>query len=163
MYFWVLLYWKYLCMCSISRISPSWARAGCKKTLCLLHYPRKIKFIQSFIHSFIHSLITRKISALRWAAIGAVLLFHYLWGTKSQDSVHKPQPFWREKRASSLGQTSSRKTKTKQKNSELVECCFTSTETVGLLGTGRLGLPPRLSHSSWALKFREREREWMNE
>ena len=37
---------------SISRISPSWARAGCKKTLCLLHYPRKIKFINSFIHSF---------------------------------------------------------------------------------------------------------------
>ena len=34
-------------MCSISRISPSWARAGCKKNLCLLHYPRKIKFIHS--------------------------------------------------------------------------------------------------------------------
>ena len=28
------------------------ARAGCKKTLCLLHYPRKIKFIHSFILSF---------------------------------------------------------------------------------------------------------------
>ena len=47
----VLLYLKYMCICSISRISPSWARAGCKKTLCLLHYPRKIKFIHSFIHS----------------------------------------------------------------------------------------------------------------
>ena len=41
-----------MCVCGISRISPSWARAGCKKTLCLLHYPRKIKFIHSFIHSF---------------------------------------------------------------------------------------------------------------
>ena len=38
-------------MCSISRISPSWARTGCKKTLCLLHYPHKIKFIHSFILS----------------------------------------------------------------------------------------------------------------
>ena len=40
-----------MCTCSISGISPSWARAGCKKTLCLLHYPRKIKFIHSFILS----------------------------------------------------------------------------------------------------------------
>ena len=54
----VLLYLKYMCTCSISRISPSWARAGCKKTLCLLHYPRKIKFIHLFIHSFIHSCIS---------------------------------------------------------------------------------------------------------
>ena len=38
-----------MCTCSISGISPSWARAGCKKTLRLLHYPRKIKFIHSFI------------------------------------------------------------------------------------------------------------------
>ena len=51
MYFLVLLYLKYVCMCSISRISPSWARAGCKKTLCLLHYPCKKKFIHSFILS----------------------------------------------------------------------------------------------------------------
>ena len=27
-----------------------WARAGCKKTSSLLHYPRKINFIHSFIH-----------------------------------------------------------------------------------------------------------------
>ena len=27
---------------------PSWARAGRKKIMCLLHYPRKIKFIHSF-------------------------------------------------------------------------------------------------------------------
>ena len=51
MYFFALLYLKYMCICSVSRISPSWARAGCKKTLCLLHCPRKIKFIHSFIHS----------------------------------------------------------------------------------------------------------------
>ena len=31
---------------------------------------------------------------------------------------------------------------------QLVECCFTSTETVGLLGTGSPGRPPRLPHSS---------------
>ena len=53
---WVFVYLKYMYTCSISRISPSWARAGCKKTLCLLHYPRKIKFIHSFIRSFIQSL-----------------------------------------------------------------------------------------------------------
>ena len=33
----------------------------------------------------------------------------------------------------------------------LVECCFTSTETIDLLGTGSPGRTPRLSHSSWAL------------
>ena len=39
--------------------------------------------------------------ALRWAAMRAILMFHYLWGSKSQDCVHmhKPQPFWRERRA----------------------------------------------------------------
>ena len=37
-------------------ISPSWARAGCKKTLSLIYYPSEIKFVHSFIHSFIHSL-----------------------------------------------------------------------------------------------------------
>ena len=30
----------------------------------------------------------------------------------------------------------------------LLKCCFTSTETVGLLGTGAQDSPPRLSHSS---------------
>ena len=33
----------------------------------------------------------------------------------------------------------------------LIECCFTSIETVDLFGTGSSGRPPRLSHSSWAL------------
>ena len=32
-------------------ISPSWARAGCKKSLSLINYPCEIKFIRSFIHS----------------------------------------------------------------------------------------------------------------
>ena len=31
--------------------SPSWARAGCKKTRCLLLYPLEINFIHSFILS----------------------------------------------------------------------------------------------------------------
>ena len=35
-------------------------------------------------------------SSLRWAAMRAILKFHKLWGTKSQGSVHKSQPFWRE-------------------------------------------------------------------
>ena len=35
--------------------------------------------------------------------------------------------------------------------SSVLQCCFTSTETVGLLGTGNPGRPARLSHSSWAL------------
>ena len=32
-----------------------------------------------------------------------------------------------------------------------MKCGFTSTETVGLLGTGSPGRPPRLSHSSWTM------------
>ena len=32
-----------------------------------------------------------------------------------------------------------------------VKCCFTFTESVGLLGDGGPGRPPRLSHSSWTL------------
>ena len=53
--------YTYMCMCCISRISSSWARAGCKKTLCLLHYPRKIKFIHSFIHSISLFLFAREL------------------------------------------------------------------------------------------------------
>ena len=33
----------------------------------------------------------------------------------------------------------------------VVECCFTSTETIRLIRDGSPGRPPRLSHSSWAL------------
>ena len=33
-----------------------------------------------------------------------------------------------------------------------VQCCFTSTEIVRLIRTGIPGRPPRLSHSSWALR-----------
>ena len=47
----VLVYLKYMTTRRISRISPSWVRAACKKTLCLLHYLRKMKCIHSFIHS----------------------------------------------------------------------------------------------------------------
>ena len=32
----------------------------------------------------------------------------------------------------------------------MVQCCFTSTETIRLVRTGSPGRPPRLSHSSWA-------------
>ena len=44
-------------------------------------------------------------SALRWAAMRAILMFLSLWGTKSQDSVHRPQPL--KPNALLLGQTSS--------------------------------------------------------
>ena len=33
----------------------------------------------------------------------------------------------------------------------MVQCCFTSTETIRLIRTGSPGRPPRLPHSSWAL------------
>ena len=33
----------------------------------------------------------------------------------------------------------------------MVQCCFTSTETVRLIRTESPGRPPRLSHSSWTL------------
>ena len=33
----------------------------------------------------------------------------------------------------------------------LVECCFTSTETIRIIRDGSPGRPPRLSHSSWTL------------
>jgi len=36
----------------------------------------------------------------------------------------------------------------------MVQCCFTSTETIRLGRTGSPGRPPRLSHSSWTLKER---------
>ena len=64
------------------------------------------------------------IPALRWAAMTAILTSVYLWGTLSQDSVHKPQALWRERTAEAvssrglsayqpnalpLGQTSSQK------------------------------------------------------
>ena len=41
-------------------------------------------------------------SALRWAAMRAILMFQWKWWTKSQDSVHKPQPFWRERRTEAV-------------------------------------------------------------
>ena len=40
--------------------------------------------------------------ALRWAAMRAILFFSMKKWTKSQDSVHKPQPFRRERRAEAV-------------------------------------------------------------
>ena len=52
------------------------------------------------------------ISALRWAVMGAILMLHSLWGTKSQYSIHRPQlyrgPSAYQPNALPLGQTSSR-------------------------------------------------------
>ena len=37
----------------------------------------------------------------------------------------------------------------------MVQCCFTSTETVRLIRTESPGRPPRLSHSSWTLREKQ--------
>ena len=41
-------------------------------------------------------------SALRWAAMRAVLMFRWLWGTKSPDRVHKPQLLKRQESRSGI-------------------------------------------------------------
>ena len=38
-----------------------------------------------------HTVTTAMIPALRLAVMTAILMFHQLWGTKSQDKVHRPQ------------------------------------------------------------------------
>ena len=38
-----------------------------------------------------YTVTTRMMPAWRWAAMRAILMFHSLWWTKSQDSVHRPQ------------------------------------------------------------------------
>ena len=38
-----------------------------------------------------YTVTTRMTYALSWAAMRAVLMFHQLGGTKSQDNVHRPQ------------------------------------------------------------------------
>ena len=43
------------------------------------------------LHTYRYTVTTRMILALRWAAMKAILMFHELWGTKSQDSVHRSQ------------------------------------------------------------------------
>ena len=51
------------------------------------------------LSTYRYTVTTRMNPALRWAVMRAILMFHWLWGIKSQDSIHKPQPFWRERRA----------------------------------------------------------------
>ena len=43
----------------------------------------------------------------------------------------------------------------------MVQCCFTSTETVRLIRTESPGRPPRLSHSSWTLHPRGRDEQFI--
>ena len=43
----------------------------------------------------------------------------------------------------------------------MVQCCFTSTETLRLIRTESPGQPPRLSHSSWSLTAMHPE-HWLN-
>ena len=44
-----------------------------------------------------YTVTTRMTPALRWAAMRAILIFHYLSGTKSQDSVHAQTTSFEEK------------------------------------------------------------------
>ena len=92
-------------MCSIIRISPSWVRAGCKKTLCLLHYPRKIKFIHSFIHWVVaqwggtrqlatrhqRSISTRLCIILEWQGYSFSFFFLYILANESLVSSEIPE------------------------------------------------------------------------
>ena len=52
-------------------------------------------------YTYHNTVTTRMTPALRWAAIRAVLflMFHSLWGTKSNKPVSTDHNFWREKRA----------------------------------------------------------------
>ena len=43
------------------------------------------------LYTYRYTVTTRMTPALRWAAMRAILMFRSLRGTKSQDSVHKPQ------------------------------------------------------------------------
>ena len=43
------------------------------------------------LHTYCYTVTTRMTPTLRWAATRAILMFHQLWGTKSQDGVHRPQ------------------------------------------------------------------------
>ena len=51
------------------------------------------------LYTCCYTVTARTTPALRWAAMRAISRFHFLWGTKSQDCVHRPQPFWIERRA----------------------------------------------------------------
>ena len=93
----------------------------------------------------------------------AILIFHSLWGTKSQDSVHRPQLLKRKDRepkrgiepkssiyqpdALPLDQTGSR---SKTGEFEVNASSVTSTETVRIIRDGEPRRPLRLSHSSRA-------------
>ena len=54
------------------------------------------------LYTYCYTVTTRMTPALRWAAMRAILFFSMKKWTKSQDSVHKPQPFRRERRAEAV-------------------------------------------------------------
>ena len=49
------------------------------------------------LYTYLYTVATRMIPALRWTAMTGILMFSRKWWTKSQDSVHNPQPFSRER------------------------------------------------------------------
>ena len=60
------------------------------------------------VYTYRYTVTTRMTSALRWAAMRAVLMFHKLRGTKSQDSVHRLQLLKRKESRSGFEQRSLR-------------------------------------------------------
>ena len=42
-------------------------------------------------NTYFYTVTTRMTPPLNWAAMRAILMFHSLWRTKSQDSIHRPQ------------------------------------------------------------------------
>ena len=51
------------------------------------------------LYTYHYTVTTRMTVALYWAAMRAILMFHWLWWAKSQDFVHKPETFWRGRKA----------------------------------------------------------------
>ena len=43
------------------------------------------------LYTYRYTVTTRITPALRWAVMRAILMSHWLWWTKSEDSVHRPQ------------------------------------------------------------------------
>ena len=58
------------------------------------------------LYTYRYTVTTKMTPALRWATMRTNLMFHELWGTKSQGSVHKPQLSKREDSRSRIEPTS---------------------------------------------------------
>ena len=78
-----------------------------RKCICNYHFVYRYNnhstiLLLCFLYLFVEFMITINEQILfkpRWAAMRAILMSHWFWGTKPQDRVHEPQPFRRETRA----------------------------------------------------------------